>query len=248
MSRPLRSLFAVVLMLAATAAGADSFMSSASFAGGVTGKVLPVDLSHPLTAEEVLLVMDWKGLEVREHDLGGIRAPARPLDVLGWLPRHLALTPERRFLAAYKAIWEVEDRPIGAALLAEAQEAKALASWDHPDAAKQAAMALGIAVGTLQLEIFNVPCDVVEDEEGEPALAGANRDLWDIVTPSKLAAAASFAESLALTRSLAADGADQRALRSALQSVWQYARNYGGVDRAFRLLLAAEPLAWLEPD
>ena len=239
---------ATMLFLTIRPLAADSFMSSSDLAGGVAEKKLPDRAATPLSAAQMLVVMDWKGLDPEYYELGGIRAPVKPNEALAWLadPRR-ELDPLRRFLAAYKAVWDVREKRTGASLLAEMQRCKAeyaLANGSTAD--RQAAMALGIALATLQIEIFHVSCDTIVDEQGNVVgLAGANRNLWDRVTPVKLAAASAFAESVALTRS-GKVGADHAALRHALRSAWKYAGAYPGVRAALVRFLKWEDVDWLK--
>ena len=182
---------------------ADSFMSSKTFAP----------------------VMQWNGLRQEECDLGGIKSPMNSVSALSWLDAHPDLDPSRKFLAAYKAMWDgAASKVRSARLLGWMQRAKSEATSIGSDGGGLGVMALGLSVATLQAEIFS-----------EPELAGTNRALWDKVTPAKISAAALFSEAIALDQTLTTGGTTGKsALRKALRSAWKYAQEYVGVAEAFK--------------
>jgi hypothetical protein len=69
----------------------------------------------------------------------------------------------------------------------------------------------------------------------------------NLQTPATVQAAAAFAEAVTLTRTLGRSRkADQRALRKALRSTWDYCQHYPATRSAFGLLLKKKALEWVE--
>lgn len=249
MQRTFVFLFAAAMSIVGSAR-ADSFMSSTRFDAAVpaAAATLPGEVTAPLAVGHLLTAMQWRGLDPKYYDLGGLLAPPKPSAAVAWLRARPKLDPCRRFVLAYKATWDALTPQSARALGAVMRDAKTAHLLAGGDAGTQSVMALGIAITTLQREIFNVAEGVPLAKR--PRLVGFStkaEGLWNRVTVQKIAAAGAFAEAVVLARAAPSE-ADRRALHAALRSAWHYAREYRGVCDAFEALLSADDLRWIERD
>ncbi len=225
----------IVLGTAAVGVVADSFMSSTEFLTPDTNentKSATLDeAAEPPTAYEMLAVMEWKSSEDKQgetYDLGaGVRSPQGARDALVWaeLAREDAsVCDERRFLALYKACWDSDD----ARLIAEMQSIKTVMAFtDNVDTAKQSVMALGVALATVQMDMFGSRAIY-----GDPGVAS-------------VVAGASFSEAVVHARAKTTSDNDRAALRSALKSAWEYLGYYPALVKQFRAFLTPNARKWL---
>lgn len=230
--RAARALFCITVALGVVGgiAVADSFMSSTEFVAKppAAGQA---DLNAPvpeLGLHEMLAAMQWKerdDLPAGLFDLGnGVYSPRNPQRALLWCASTgKAVGPSYHFLALYKANWNATNGD----LLAEMQKIKTeLAFRKDPDTARQAVMALGVALAALQ----------VNQQHTNPG-------------PETLAvryASAMFAEAILHTRSLGQDTWAHSALGAAIRSAWAYIKLYPGPTAAIRRLLLPDAVVWLE--
>ena len=220
----------VLLLLLASGARSDSFMTSTQFASGVGDVTLPKSQDTPLGARQMLFIMQWRGTDPAKHDLGGISSPADATDAIEWLSMDESMSYERRFLAAYKASRSISTAEDARPLIAEMHTQKARASQEGSSTI-QAVMALGIAIVELQNEAFS--------------LDGGNT--WKLQSGPKFSAAGGFAEAVVITKLLETSRPqDAKALRHALNSAWDYAMLYEGVASVFRMTLSLRSRAWIE--
>jgi hypothetical protein len=143
---------------------ADSFMTSPRFAMNQT-QPLPQDARVFLTVPNMLQVMQWKD-EIHTVDVGGVSAPLEASSTLRWLSDN-ALTEDRIFLAAYKAMLSVKVKEVSSEskLMGEMQRARATLALQAPDSGRQAVMALGVCVSLLHREDY-------EDDQSANACYG----------------------------------------------------------------------------
>lgn len=220
----------VFLLLLASGARSDSFMSSTKFASGVGDVTLPKSQDTPLGARHMLFIMQWRESDPVEYDLGGISSPADAANAIEWLSMNEPVSYERRFVAAYKASWSKSTAEDARQLIVEMHAQKARASQER-NSTIQAVMALGIAIVELQNEAFSL------DGGGT----------WKLQSGPKFSAAGGFAEAVVITKLLeTSQPQDAKALRHALNSAWDYAMLYEGVASVFRMTLSLRSRAWIE--